>query len=110
MILNTSTDFVPRNIVNLHGEHPTIIFGPKSLDKFDDRSYFPPPFYITLTVLERMLHNFLLDSRDSHNLIPKVVMESLGLIITKPYHDLYAFDSRSIKCLGVIKDIVINLT
>ena len=30
--------------------------------------------------------------------------------ITKPYHDLYAIDSRAIKCLGVIKDLVVNLT
>ena len=42
--------------------------------------------------------------------MPKAVMEALGLSITKPYHDLYAFDSRVVKCLGVIKDMVVNLT
>ena len=36
-------------------------------------------------------------------------MEDLGLSITKPYHDLYAFDSRAVKCLGVIKDMVVCL-
>ena len=36
-------------------------------------------------------------------------MEDLGLSITKPYHDLYAFDSRAVKCLGVIKDMVVSL-
>ena len=36
-------------------------------------------------------------------------MEALGLSITKPYHDLYAFDSRAVKCLGVIKDMVVSL-
>ena len=56
-----------------------------------------------------MLHNCLLDSGDSHNIIPKAVMESLGLSITKPYHVLFAFDSREVKCLGVIKDLVVNL-
>ena len=30
--------------------------------------------------------------------------------VTKPYHDLYAFDSRAVKCIGVIKDLVVNLT
>ena len=35
--------------------------------------------------------------------MPKVVMESLGLEITKPYKDLYSFDSRRVKCLGLIK-------
>ena len=57
-----------------------------------------------------MLHNFLLDSGASHNLMPRAVMEALGLAITKPYHDLYAFDSRAVKCLGVIKDLVVSLT
>ena len=36
-------------------------------------------------------------------------MEALGLSITKPYHDLFAFDSRVVKCLGVIKYLVVNL-
>ena len=41
--------------------------------------------------------------------MPKAVMEALGLSIKKPYHDLYAFDSQAVKCLGVIKDMVISL-
>jgi hypothetical protein len=31
------------------------------------------------------------------------------LEVTKTYHDLYLFDSRKVKCLGVIKDLVITL-
>jgi hypothetical protein len=27
----------------------------------------------------------------------------------KTYHDLYSFDSRKAKCLGVIKDMVVTL-
>ena len=50
------------------------------------------------------------DSRASHNLMPKVVMERLGLEITKPYKDLYSFDSSRVKCLGLIKDLCVSLT
>ena len=57
-----------------------------------------------------MIDNCLLDSGACHNLIPKVVMEAFVLSITKPYHELYAFDSRAVKFLGVIKDVVVNLT
>ena len=57
-----------------------------------------------------MIHNCLLDSGASHNLMPKAVMEALGLSIKKPHHDLYAFDSRAVKCLGVIKDMVVDVT
>ena len=42
--------------------------------------------------------------------MPKAMMDELGLSITKPYHDLFSFDSRKVKCLGLIKDLVVNLT
>jgi hypothetical protein len=41
--------------------------------------------------------------------MPKVIMENLGLEITRPYQDLYSFDSRKVKCLDVIKDQVVKL-
>jgi hypothetical protein len=50
-----------------------------------------------------------MDSGASHNLMPKTVMDELGLEITKTYHDLYSFESRKVKCLGVIKDLVVTL-
>ena len=55
------------------------------------------------------MKNCLLDSGASHNLMPKRVMEELGLDVTKAYHDLYSFDFKKVKCLGVIKDLVITL-
>ena len=42
--------------------------------------------------------------------MPKVVMERLGLEITRPYKDLYFFDSSRVKCLGLIKDLCVSLT
>ena len=41
--------------------------------------------------------------------MPKIVMDGLGLDITRPYKDLYSFDSREVKCLGMIKDLVVSL-
>ena len=73
----------------------------------DDNSL---PFYLSLNIHNKFLHNCLLDSGASHNLMPKKVMDELGLEITKQYHDLYTFDSKRVKCLGVIKDLVISLT
>jgi ribonuclease HI len=48
----------------------------------------------------------LVDSGASHNLMPKAVMDELGLEVN---HDLFSFDSRKFRCLGLIKDLVINL-
>jgi len=76
----------------------------------DTNSYSIPYFYVSLNIHDKTLHNCLLDSGASHNLMPKIVMDELGLDITKPYHDLYTFDSKRVKCLGVIKDLVIPLT
>jgi hypothetical protein len=91
--------------VNLQDENPTVILGPL-IEYRDDSS---PPFYTSLNIHDKVLHNCLMDSGASHNLMPKTVMDELGLEITKTYHDLYSFDSRKVKCLGVIKDLVVTL-
>ena len=41
--------------------------------------------------------------------MPKGVVEILGLEITRPYKDLYFFDSKRVKCMGLIKDMVVSL-
>jgi hypothetical protein len=75
----------------------------------EDRYDSSPPFYTSLNIHDKVLHNCLMDSGESHNIMPKTVMEELGLEITKAYHDLYYFDSRRVKCLGVIKYLVVTL-
>jgi ribonuclease HI len=94
------------DILNIYDNKPTITLGPMVEDR--DESF--PPFYISLNIHEKTLHNCLLDSSASHNLMPKAVMDELGLEITKPYHDLFSFDSRKVKCLGMIKDLAVTLT
>ena len=109
-MLSSHANHIPSDTMNLQEEHPIIIIGSALSDNPKDDSNSSPPFYITLIVHDQMIHNCLLDLGACHNLMPKAVMEALGLSITKPYPDLYAFDSRVVKCLGVIKDLVVNLT
>jgi hypothetical protein len=75
----------------------------------EDRDDSSPPFYTSLNIHDKVLHNCLMDSRASHNLMPKIVMEELVLEVKKAYHDLYSFDSRRVQCLGVIKYLVVSL-
>jgi ribonuclease HI len=75
----------------------------------EDRDDSSPPFYTSLNIHDKVLHNCLMDSRASHNLMPKIVMEELGLEVTKAYHDLYSFDSRRLQCLRFIKYLVVSL-
>jgi hypothetical protein len=89
------------DILNIYDDKPTITLG----QMVEDRDESCPPFYISLNIHEKTLHNCLLDSGASHNLMPKAVMDELGLEITKSSHDLFSFDSRKVKCLGMIKDL-----
>ena len=41
-----------------------------------------PPFYLSLNVHDMVVHNAMLDSRASHNLMQKWVVESMGLEVT----------------------------
>ena len=94
---------LPQTCINLQDERPAVVLGPMVEDR-DDSS---PPFYTSLNIHDKVLHNCLMDSGASHNLMPKAVMEELGLEVTRAYHDLYSFDSRRVQCLGVIKDLVV---
>ena len=67
------------------------------------------PFYVNMHIHNKILHNAMFDSGASHNLMPKSMMERLNLDITRPYKDLFSFDSSQVKCLGLIKDLCVSL-
>jgi hypothetical protein len=66
--------------VNLHDENTIIILGPL-IEHIDDSSI---PFYTSLNIHDKVLHNCLMDSGASQNLMPKAVMDEVGLEIKKP--------------------------
>jgi hypothetical protein len=92
--------------LNLQDDNPTILFGPRMEPNDEDEV---PPFYVTLKIHDQNLHNSMFDTGASHNLMPKEIMDVIGLHITIIYKDLYSFDSKRVKCLGLIKDLVISL-
>ena len=100
-----STSSPTRDCLNLQEERPMVVFGPH-VEELDPSI---APFYVTLVIHDILLHNCMLDSGASHNLMPLAVMEQLGLQITRPYKDLYSFESKRVMCLGMIKDLFVNL-
>jgi len=78
--------------VNLQDEYPKVVVG----NHVENRDDSIAPFYVTITIHDKLLHNCMLDSGASHNLMQNMVMEDLGLEITRAYHDLYSFDSRAV--------------
>jgi hypothetical protein len=104
-VMQPTPSSVSYDVISLQDENPAITLGPH----IEDGSNASSPFYISMNVHDKILHNCLMDSGASHNVMPKVVMEELGLEITKPYQVLYSFDSKKAKSLGLIKDMVVSL-
>ena len=53
-----------------------------------------PPFYLTLHIQNMLLHNCMLDSGATMNVIPLHVMKEMGLEVTRPYGNVCGIDSR----------------
>lgn len=96
-----------KDYVNVLDDTPELLFGPEVDGKTTVTGILP--FYVSLHVHDKILHNAMFDSGASHNLMPKSVMERLNLDITRPYKDLFSFDSIQVKCLGLIKDLCVSL-
>lgn len=92
-------------VISLQAEKSAVVFGPSSY-MIDE---IVPPFYVIVKTNDSILYNYMLDSRASHNLMQKTIMDHLNLDITRSYHDLYTFDSKRVPFLGLIKDLVVTL-
>ena len=89
-ILKSNVVFEISDSINVEDDSPTILFVLRMEPNDEDEI---PPFYVTLKIHEQNLHNAMFDTRASHNLMPKEIMDVLGLDITRQYKDLYSFDS-----------------
>jgi hypothetical protein len=65
-----------------------------------------PPFYISIENHDVALHNCLVDTDATNNIMPLAVMDALGMNCTKDYEtseSIYAIDSRQVPTYGEIK-------
>ena len=63
--------------LELTDDAPTIVIGTPIEDNNEEEV---PPFYVSLNVHDMILHNAMLDSGVSHNLMRRVVVESVRII------------------------------
>lgn len=68
------------DMVNVEDDQLELIFGPALEGQSEDSDVVP--FYISLRLHDYIFHNAMFDSRVSHNLMPKAIMEKLGLDTT----------------------------
>jgi hypothetical protein len=64
------------DMVNLVDDQPELLFGPE-VDGQTDNGVVAP-FYISMNIHNLILHNDMLDSITSHNLMPKVCDGNFG--------------------------------
>jgi hypothetical protein len=76
---------------------------------YDRKNEEHAPFFISLVVNDLLLHNCMLDSGASTNVMSLKVMNQLGLKITRPYRNVCGIDSKLIKVCGLIKDLKVYL-
>jgi hypothetical protein len=70
-LLQSEVSCLPTDSINLQDENPAVILGPM----VEGRNDSSPPFYTSLNIHDKVLHNCLMDSGASHNLMPKTIME-----------------------------------
>jgi hypothetical protein len=82
---------------------------PVILQNMDRGNKENKPFFLSLLVNDFILHNCMLDSGATSNVMTKKVMEQLNLRISRPYHNICAMDSRTIEVHGLIKGLQVHL-
>jgi hypothetical protein len=95
--------FVEKQLVVAYQDAPVIL---QNWDRKNEKNF---PFYLSLLVNDKVLHNCMIDSGESSNVITKKVMEQLNLRISRPYHNICALDSQTIEVQGLIKGFQVHL-
>jgi ribonuclease HI len=79
------------------------------LQNWDRKNEKNFPFYHSLLVNDKVLHNCMLDSGATSNVITKKLMEQLKLRISRPNHNICALGSQTIEVHGSIKGLQVYL-
>jgi hypothetical protein len=87
-------------------EEPSILL---QTDHFEQTEEEQAPFLVSLEINDLCLHNCMLDSLGSINMMSLKVMNQLGLEITGPYENVCGFESKGIEVCGLIEGLEVHL-
>jgi hypothetical protein len=68
-----------------------------------------PPFFMTLTMNNKSLNNFMLDTGAGANMMSLKVMQQVGLKVTRPCRNVCGFESKAIPTHGVVENVEVRL-
>jgi ribonuclease HI len=70
---------------------------------------FVPPFLLTFEVFNRNLHNCLVDSGASSNVMPLSICKKLNVVPLKSDKHVIQLDRTQVKVMGELKDVMIRI-
>jgi hypothetical protein len=70
---------------------------------------FVPPFLLTFEVFNKNLHNCLVDSGASSNVMPLAVCNKLGVVPLRSDKHVIQLDRTQVKVMGELKDVMIRI-
>jgi hypothetical protein len=69
-----------------------------------------PPFILTFEIFNRNIHNYLVDSGASSNVMPYSIFKNLNLDPMESTIQIVQVDRLNVKFLGELKGVLIRLT
>ena len=69
----------------------------------------PPPFYLSLIIGDKLVHNCMVDSGATSSVMPKKLVDQLGLKYQPVEKGVVQLDGTSIHTIGLIKDVSLTL-
>jgi hypothetical protein len=91
-IENSSHNIVDMPPIVSYQDAPVIL---QNMDRGNEKNR---PFYLSLLMNDFIVHNFMLDSGASSNVMTKKVMAQLNLRISRPYHNICAIVVGKFSC------------
>ena len=82
---------------------PTYLVSKPTINTYSEgrrEGHFTPPFLLTFEVFNRNLHNCLVDSGASSNVMPLVVCNKLGVVPLKSDKHVIQLDKTQVKVIG----------
>jgi hypothetical protein len=67
------------------------------------------PFFMTLAMNNKNLNNCMLDRGVGANMMSLKVMQQVGLKATRPYRNVWGFESKEIPTHGVVENVEVHL-
>jgi hypothetical protein len=120
--LSTSMDYILQKVQRIRGmlEIPSLTKQTPDDQQFFEETSTPIqnghfekneqiPFLTSLLIYDLCLHNFMLESESSVNMIILKVMNQLGLEVTGTYANVCGFESKGIKVYDLMEGLEVNI-